>query len=51
MKQEGNGAMDINEFVWKIRHLKEEAKKFSWLLGEELTRKIVEVLEEKKTTY
>ena len=40
--------MNTNEVLKEIQHLKEEARKYSWLLGEELTRQVIEVLEEKE---
>jgi hypothetical protein len=46
--RKSNDTGNINEILWEIRRLKEEAEKFSWLLGEELTNKIIEVLEEKE---
>jgi hypothetical protein len=48
MIERSNYTININEILWKIRHLKEEAERSSWLLGEELTHKIIEVLEEKE---
>jgi len=47
-RKEDKGKMNTNEVLRVIQHLKKEARKFSWLLGEELTRKIIEVLEEKE---
>jgi len=44
MREENN----INAILWEIRRLKEEAEKFSWLLGEELAHRIVEALQEKE---
>lgn len=40
--------MNTNEILWEIQQLKEEAERFSWLLGEELTQKIIGVLEERE---
>ena len=48
MRQEANGVLNINELLREIQRLKEEVEKSSWLLGEELTRKIIEVMEEKE---
>ena len=48
MRQEANGVLNINEILREIQRLKEEAETPPWLLGEELTRKIIEVLEEKE---
>jgi hypothetical protein len=39
---------NINAILWEILRLKKEAEKFSWLLGEELAQRIVEVLQEKE---
>ncbi len=40
--------MNTNEILKEIQHLREEMRKYSWLLGEELTDEITEVLEEKE---
>ncbi len=44
-----NNMYNMNEILWEIRHLKTEAEKHSWLLGDELTHKIVETMQEKET--
>jgi hypothetical protein len=46
--REENNTFTINEILMEIKQLKKEAPKFSWLLGEELTDKIIRVLEEKE---
>ncbi len=48
--QENNKSMTNinNEVLIAIQELKEETGKFSWLLGEELTRQILKVLETKE---
>jgi len=48
MRNESKGRMNTNEILIEIRRLKEEAEKFSWLLGEELKYEIIKVLEEKE---
>ena len=40
--------MNINEILMEIKRIKKETKKFSWLLGEELTDQIIRVLEERE---
>ena len=40
--------MNTNEILMEIKQLKRETKKFSWLLGEELTYQIIRVLEERE---
>ncbi len=40
--------MNINEILMEIKRIKKETKKFSWLLGEELTDQIIKVLEERE---
>ncbi|HXG30144.1 MAG TPA: hypothetical protein VNK81_00740 [Thermodesulfobacteriota bacterium] len=40
--------MSTKEVLKEIQRLKEEAERSSWLLGEELTRRIIEALEEKE---
>lgn len=40
--------MNTNEILMEIKQLKKETKKFSWLLGEELTDQIIRVLEERE---
>ncbi|HZX15106.1 MAG TPA: hypothetical protein VFF49_11990 [Thermodesulfobacteriota bacterium] len=40
--------MNINEILMEIKRVKKETKKFSWLLGEELTDQIIRVLEERE---
>ena len=40
--------MNTNEILMEIKQLKKETKKFSWLLGEELTDQIIKVLEERE---
>ena len=40
--------MNINEILMEIKRVKKETKKFSWLLGEELTDQIIKVLEERE---
>lgn len=40
--------MNINELLMEIKRIKKETKKFSWLLGEELTDQIIRVLEERE---
>ena len=40
--------VNTNAILWEIRRLKVETQKFSWLLGEALAQRIVEVLEEKE---
>jgi hypothetical protein len=47
-KMNTNNINNMNEVSWEIRHLKAEAEKYSWLLGEELTHKIIEIMEEKE---
>jgi hypothetical protein len=46
--REENNTFTTNEILMEIKQLKKEATKFSWLLGEELTDKIIRVLEEKE---
>ena len=48
MREEDKGKMNTNEILRKIKYLKEEVRKFSWLLGEGLTRQVIEALEEKE---
>lgn len=45
IKQQINNKININEVLVEIRHIKEQAEKFSRLLGAELTCKIIEVIE------
>ena len=40
--------MNINGILMEIKRVKKETKKFSWLLGEELTDQIIRVLEERE---
>ncbi len=40
--------MNTNEILKEIEHIKEEVRKYSWLLGEELADEVIEVLEEKE---
>ena len=40
--------MNIHEILMEIKRIKKETKKFSWLLGEELTDQIIRVLEERE---
>ena len=48
MGNEGNTTLGTNGILKEIQHLKEEAEKYSWLLGEDLKDKIIRVLEEKE---
>ncbi len=48
MKQQNSNKINTNEVLIEIQHIKEQAEKFSWLLGAELTRKIIEVIEERE---
>ena len=48
MRHQDKVAMNINEVWREIQHVRIETEKFSWLLGEELTRQILETMEEKE---
>ncbi|HEX3035301.1 MAG TPA: hypothetical protein VHT73_09225 [Thermodesulfobacteriota bacterium] len=48
MRNEGMGTMSPNGILMEINYLKAETERYSWLLGEELKRKIIKVLEEKE---
>jgi hypothetical protein len=48
MRHQDKVEVNINEVWREIQHIKIETERFSWLLGEELTRQIIETLEEKE---
>jgi hypothetical protein len=48
MRENTRGTMNMNDVLIGIKHLKEEVEKSAWLLDKELTRKIIEVIEEKE---
>ncbi len=48
MRENNKGTVNINDVLREIQHLKGEMGKFSWLLGEELTHKVIEAIEEKE---
>ncbi len=46
--REEDNIMRINDILMEIKQLKKQTKKSSWFLGEELTDKILRVLEERE---
>ncbi|GIW47985.1 MAG: hypothetical protein KatS3mg078_1862 [Deltaproteobacteria bacterium] len=42
------GILSLGETLNEIQYLKKQIQDFSWLIGEELTEKLIETLDEKE---
>jgi hypothetical protein len=45
------GILSLGETLNEIQYLKKQIQDFSWLIGEELTEKLIETLDEKENNF